>query len=439
MPQSPLKLLFIRLDKIGDLVCTLPCDQHPWLIYEGATSSSTSHTTLSNSNASTTNLPVETFWIIQKGNEFILENALPARKFLALDKSKPKESQQQLSAFLKEHRFDVAFSFQSPWWVNWALFKAKIPQRFGVLSQWHSFLFLNQGLRQKRSRAEKHEADYNFEIVDYGVRKLLSQGKVSAQKEKTKNLLQDSTPVLKMQAPENPELLQKWNLKPASYFVVHPGMAGSALNWHPSQYIEFIEGYLKQFSDNSIVLTGTPMDEAYLADIKTHFAPHPRVKVLQNQISTRELLSLLKSSCGLLAPSTGVLHLAASLGVPCYGIYSPIRVQHPRRWAARGEKVSIFLPSSLAAMSMAYNNHTKTDTPVTFTSVSEVTMTDQLKTISSSEVSTTPTSSTNTTSATEVARQNCPATFKCLKENCPKFNCMKEVLPSTILNNISKK
>lgn len=352
MTKSPLKLLFIRLDKIGDLVCTLPCDEHPAL------------------------QTAEKFWIIQKGNEFILENSVPPRKFLSLDKATPKESQEQLSRFLKDNHFDAAFSFQSPWWVNWCLFKAKIPQRFGVLSQWHSFLFLNQGLRQKRSRAEKHEADYNFEIVTEGLKKLSAS---------PKELHSVETPVLKMTATNNPDLLSKWKLVATNYFIVHPGMAGSALNWKQAQYIEFIESYLQNSPDKEIVITGTPMDEDYLKDIKKHFSNHSRVKVLQNQISTRELLTILKNSCGILAPSTGVLHLAASLGVSCYGVYSPIKVQHPKRWAVRGDRVFIFLP----------------DFQVT-------------------------------------ANDPCPASFKCLKENCPKYDCMDKVSPAKILNTILK-
>lgn len=348
MTKSPLKLLFIRLDKIGDLVCTLPCDEHPDL------------------------KEAEKFWIIQKGNEFILRNSSPKRNFLALDKSHPKESQEKLMIFLKENQFDAVFSFQSPWWVNWALFKAKIPRRFGVLSQWHSFLFLNQGSRQKRSLAEMHEADYNYEIVSTGVKVLWN---------KNFDSFNMKTPILQLSAPDNKTLLEKFQLSPSTYFVVHPGMAGSALNWKPVQYIDFIKGYLSKFPEKQIVITGTPMDEAYLKDIKQQFSDNKTVKILQNKINTEELLTVLKNSCGVLAPSTGVLHLAASLNVPSYGIYSPIKVQHPKRWAVRGEKISISLPLT-------------------------------------------------------VVSDGCPATFKCLKENCPKYNCMDEIHPATILNSI---
>jgi ADP-heptose:LPS heptosyltransferase len=80
------KILFIRLDKIGDLVCTLPCDEHP-LIPKN----------------------VETFWILSKGNEFIALNSDPPRSFLSLDKKTPWQSFKALSTFLRQHRFDAVF------------------------------------------------------------------------------------------------------------------------------------------------------------------------------------------------------------------------------------------------------------------------------------------------------------------------------------------
>jgi ADP-heptose:LPS heptosyltransferase len=380
--KSPLKFLFIRLDKIGDLVCTLPCDEHP----------------LFPSNS-------EKFWVINKGNEFIAKNSVPTKKFLSLDKARPWKSFRTLFHFVKQNHFDVAFSFQSPWWVNLALLIANVPFRFGVLSQWHSFLFLNFGTRQKRSRAEMHEADYNYEIVDLALRQTLAEtilpGSASTTSSATipttaplaevpvtipeSEVMQSSTieteklstPILKLRATIDEALLTKFDLKVKEYIIIHPGMAGSALNWKQSQYIEFIESLLKN-SLKKIAITGTPMDEDYLAKIKDHFKNDSRIVILQNKINTTELLSVIAGCSFLLAPSTGVLHLAASLGVPTVGIFSPIKVQHPTRWRARGNMVSILSP----------------------------------------EVS-------------------CPAQFKCLYERCPHFNCMDQVTPKAVFNLIS--
>jgi ADP-heptose:LPS heptosyltransferase len=296
------KVLLIRLDKIGDLICTLCVDQVSFL-----------------KNA-------DTQWVIAKGLSFVPENADPKRSFLELSKDDWKISLKALRKFIREFQPDVAVSFQAPWWVNFALWAEKVPVRAGVQSQWHSFLFLNRGLRQRRSFAVKHEADYNKDLLGYAMG-------VEAEKE--------STPVLKLIAPPAPGLFEKHQLVPGNYIVVHPGMAGSALNWPIPNYLQLIAEVSEK---TQVVITGTAGDEAWLTEIKAKFKHNTRVLILQNKLNTKELMLILKHAKAVVVPSTGVAHIAASLGTPVLGIYSPLRVQHPRRWAARGDKVQIFMP-----------------------------------------------------------------------------------------------
>ncbi|WP_374034886.1 glycosyltransferase family 9 protein [Bdellovibrio bacteriovorus] len=293
------RILLIRLDKIGDLICSLPVDQVSFL--EGW----------------------DKHWVIAKGLGFVPENADPQRKFLELQKDNAKESLPKLRAFLREYRPDVAVSLQAPWWVSYALWAEGVPVRAGVRSQWHSFLFLNKGLRQRRSLAVQHEADYNLDVLKHAL----------GISENVK------TPVLKLTAPENPELLSKYQLTAKNYVVVHPGMAGSALNWPIAHYIEFIRTVSET---TQVVLTGTPADEKWLTEIKATFKDHKNVLSLQNQLKATELFTVLKHAKAVVVPSTGVAHMAASLGAPVLGIYSHVRVQKPLRWAARGPQVHIF-------------------------------------------------------------------------------------------------
>jgi ADP-heptose:LPS heptosyltransferase len=295
------RILLIRLDKIGDLISTLPVDQAAVL---------KNH---------------DVRWVISKGLSFIPDHAMPHRQYLELSKEDWKASLKILVNDIRKFKPDVAVSFQAPWWVNYALWMEGVPVRAGVLSQWHSFLFLNKGLRQKRSRAVQHEADYNFDLLRYAL---------------GDNTPRPATPVLKLVVPENPNLLAKYHLTTNNYVIVHPGMAGSSLNWPISCYVTLIE---KIIATTPVVLTGTPADEPFLKDIKEHFKNTPRVIVLQNLLSAPELLTVLKNSKAVVVPSTGVAHIAASLGVKTLGLYSPIRVQHPRRWAARGDNVTIFV------------------------------------------------------------------------------------------------
>lgn len=295
------RILLIRLDKIGDLISTMCVDQADLL----------------------KNCDVR--WVISKGLEFVPDHAEPQRKYIELSKEDWKTSLQTLRKFIRDFKPEVAVSFQAPWWVAYSLWAEGVPVRAGVKSQWHSFLFLNKGLRQRRSLATQHEADYNFDLLRYAL---------------NDDSLRPATPILKLNAPENPELLKKYSLIAKNYVVIHPGMAGSALNWPTKNYIELIE---KISPRTQVVLTGTAADEPFLKEIKKHFANRPQVLSLQNLLKAPELFTILKNAKAVIVPSTGVAHMAASLGTPTLGLYSPIRVQHPRRWAARGEKIQIFV------------------------------------------------------------------------------------------------
>ncbi|MNJ92608.1 ADP-heptose:LPS heptosyl transferase I [compost metagenome] len=297
------KVLLIRLDKIGDLVSTMCVDEASCLSQ------------------------TEVRWVISKGLGFIPNCAQPPRTYVELSKDDWKSSLRTLREYIHTFKPDVAVSFQAPWWVNFALWIEKVPVRSGVLSQWHSFLFLNRGLRQRRSKAIKHEADYNMDVLKYAM------GDSSS----------EPTPVLKLVAPSNPELLAKHHLAPKNYVVVHPGMAGSALNWPIPRYIELIEKVAPQIQ---VVLTGTPADEPWLTEIKETFKNNSKVLNLQSQLTAPELFTVLKNAKAVVVPSTGVAHMAASLGAPVLGLYSPLRVQHPTRWAARGPQVHIFVPKA---------------------------------------------------------------------------------------------
>lgn len=299
-----MKALFIRLDKIGDLICTLPADE--LLEFKN----------------------IKVHWMISRGLDFIPRNSEPVRSFSTWPRKIQLFQFISFLKFLRQEKFDLAISFQAPWWVSLGLWLTRVPLRSGVKSQWHSYLFLNRGLRQKRSLAVQHESEYNFELARYAASHLIKNAEATLNK-----------PILRLNSPglwKKPEFLQ-------DYFVIHPGMAGSAKNWPQKNYVSCIESLFTQ-TNLVCVLTGTAADEAYLSEIKTHFHNHPRFFNFQNQISSEELLDVLNQSHFVLAPSTGVVHMAASLGKQTFGIYSPLRVQHPRRWGARGERVQIFMP-----------------------------------------------------------------------------------------------
>lgn len=298
-----MKAIFLRLDKIGDLIATLPVDQLPWLRDEG----------------------IEVKWVIAKGLGSIAKLAVPAREFFELDTKDSSQATQTLIDHLKAEQPDAVVVFYAPWWVSYACWKAGVPLRVGRKSQWHSFLFFNKTLRQSRSLAEKHEADYNRELVEFAFARPAGE-----------------TPFLTLEPVVRRHLFEKYDLRPGQFFVVHPGMAGSALNWPQSHYNILIE---KLVNAGTVVITGTAGDDPFLTEIRPQWEKNPKVRWLQNQLSMEDLLTVLKSARGVVAPSTGVLHLAAALGTPAVGIYSPVRVHRAERWGPRGPGSSALTPA----------------------------------------------------------------------------------------------
>lgn len=325
---------FIRLDKMGDLISTLPVDQVSQLQNEKIT------------------------WITAQGLENIFKTAQPQRRFVSLPLQKPWLAFWLLLKLLKSEKPQATLFFYGPWWASLACFIARVPNRAGRLSQWHHFLFFNKGIRQSRSLSEKHEADYNFDLV--------------------KNFfnLPSSlpTPFLRLKSTVPIELLQKHGLEAKKYYVVHPGMAGSALNWNIENWRELIN-LLAQ--EQTVLISGTSIDKVWLDQLRSDFSAHPKVLWAENKFSLVELLLLLEHSAGNVAPSTGVVHLSASTAAPTIGIYSPIKVQTPTRWGARGPKVFNIFPGV-----------------------------------------------------------DCPARTQCLGEKCEYYYCLKQITPTQVISKI---
>lgn len=332
------KILLVRLDRIGDLVLTLPVEESLRKIDPKA----------------------EIRWWIPKGLSFVAAAANPPRAVREVDLSFNRKRFRTLLEDLKRDRPKLAIVYHAPWWVGLLLFVARVPVRAGPRSQWHHFLFFNRRIRQKRSEAKFHELEYNFQLTEGALG--LGRGWLPRTR-------------LQLEAPAN-DNLKRFGLEPRSYSVVHPGMGGSALNWPLPMYVQLIS---KMTEDTRVVITGTRADEKYLKPIRDLLSNNPRVTWLDGSLNGPELIMVLKNARSVVAPSTGVLHLAASTGVPTVGLFSPVKVQTATRWGPMGDRASAVSP--------------------------------------------------------DVA---CPAHFKCLGKSCAHFDCMQRVTVAQITQALNK-
>ncbi len=303
--------VLIRMDKLGDLILSLPCDQHPALKDR------------------------DVHWAITKGLEFVVEQAIPKRKYTSFSRRFTPVNFFRFVFWLKTKNPLQVIVLHAPWWVSLACWWAGASVRIGPLSQWHSYLFMNFGVRQKRSLSDRHESDYNYDLIDQGFN-LLGLRKAPQLEELKKNHL-------KLIAPNSEGTLAAHQLQAKNYIVIHPGMGGSAFNWPGSHYVELAKNLSR---DHKIIITGTAQDKKYLDPIESELREIPNLKWLVAQLTPHDLMNILAQAKTVVAPSTGVLHLAASLETPVIGIYSPKKQEHPRRWGPKGPFTQVFVPET---------------------------------------------------------------------------------------------
>jgi heptosyltransferase I len=286
------------MDKIGDLVVSLNAESHPGLADN------------------------ECHWFVAEGLEWVIEHSDPSKNFTSFSKAFSWSGLRQMLKFLRAESFDQAIVFQAPWFVSFSLWLARVPVRVGRLSQWHSFVFFNKGLRQKRSLSEKHESEYNYDLVSEATNCPWSATQFASPK---------------LTAPSR----EKNPVQNRPYIVVHPGMMGSALNWPIENYIELTETLC---ATHNIVVTGTKADRAWTEPLKAALQSQQSIQWMQEKLSPPQLLVVLSEADMVVAPSTGIIHLASGLGRPVVGFYSPRTAESQVRWGPLNQNKQIFTP-----------------------------------------------------------------------------------------------
>ena len=84
----------------------------------------------------------------------------------------------------------------------------------------------------------------------------------------------------------------------------------------------------------SIFITGIKEEALLMKDFLLQH--HDRVTDLTGKLTLDELIGLISRCDGILAASTGPLHIAAALGKHAIGLYAPMKPIYPKRWAPIG-------------------------------------------------------------------------------------------------------
>jgi ADP-heptose:LPS heptosyltransferase len=212
-----------------------------------------------------------------------------------------------------------------------ATWLARIPVRIGPLNRWYTFIFLNRGVRQRRSQVKCHESEYNLKLLDS------LKNHVSIDKKPLQGHIRH------VDVPEIGEWVKSHVVPHKPIVLVHPGMGGSALNLTQAQYAQIIQRLIEY--GIFIVITSGFDDRSFVTPIVESLPMHGYcLYQAEKNDSILSLAHLMRVADVVVAPSTGPLHLAAALNKPVVSFFSSIVVQSAERWGPLSLDAKIFVP-----------------------------------------------------------------------------------------------
>ncbi len=213
---------------------------------------------------------------------------------------------------------------------------AGIPVRAGRASNVWQFL-LTERMVQNRSRNDKHESEYNLDLVrglHIPVPSLLPRVKPTGEALRWGRALLDSI-----------------GFQGVSPVIVHPGHGGSSRNLPPRRYAELADR-LKGAGIPIAVSLGP--GEGVLRSWFEVLGNGP-VPVLDSIPDLGKMAGVLAHARGFAGGSTGPMHLAAALGIPTVAFFPKDQgSMTPKRWGPRGGDCLVLQPPDVPGSDMEH-------------------------------------------------------------------------------------
>lgn len=295
----PEKLLISRTDSIGDVILTLPLvglikAQHP---------------------------EIHIAFLGQSYTRPIIETCEAIDEFIDWKQISELSPKEQISSF-SEKGFDQIIHVFPRKQIALLAKKAGIPCRIGTTGRLYHWFSCNRLIRLSRRHSNLHEAQLNLKLAAGLLSKVDIPEKEIMQ---YYGLTRVNILPAKLAAHMHPE---KFNL------ILHPKSKGSAREWGSANFAAL--SMLLPREKYNIIITGT-QPEGDLLRQEGFFAKAGEVNNLTGKMSLAEMLSFIQAADGLVAASTGPLHMAAAMGKVALGIYPPIKPMHPGRWKPLGK------------------------------------------------------------------------------------------------------
>jgi ADP-heptose:LPS heptosyltransferase len=235
-----------------------------------------------------------------------------------------------ISSVLAGTPFDAVFLPHMRGSDCWRVRRAGVALRVGSAYRWYSWL-LNHRIRDHRSEARYHEAEYNTRLIG--------------------SVLGEEVPTVLQRPLVDPVAVTRVTARLAAagiggeerVLVLHPGTGGSSFDW-PAERFGVLGARLVEAPGSRIVVTGIESERRLCEAVVEAAGPAARAVSLCGEFSLAEMIALLDRSTLLAANSTGVLHVASALGTPVLGFY-PLSASHsPARWGPYTSRAQVVSP-----------------------------------------------------------------------------------------------
>lgn len=227
----------------------------------------------------------------------------------------------RFSLKLKKERFDLALILHPANRVHLITFFAGIKRRIGY-DQKLGFL-LTDRIRHAKQLGEKHEVDYNLDLVRYlGI------------KPQEKDLFM---PIKPESEKYRAQLFQQEGIEEEDWLLaIHPGASCPSKIWPAQGFAEVADSLIERRGFKVLVVSG-PKETSLASDVIKHMR-HPAIN-LAGRTSVSQLASVLKRCRLFISNDSGPVHIASAVGVPVISIFG--RNQKglsPARWGPTGKK-----------------------------------------------------------------------------------------------------
>ena len=301
------KIILSRADSIGDVVLTLPMAGKLKEMYPSS-------------------------YIIFLGRDYtrdIVSLSTYIDEFLSWDEVARSENIRKRASVLKKTGADTIIHVFPLKEIAIAAKKAGIKTRIGTSGRLYHYVTCNKLVKFSRKRSNLHEAQLNFKLL-----KPLGLNNEINQKEVETYFGLNNIPIL---SKELHSLIDPSRVN----LILHPKSKGSAREWGLENFQQLID--LLDDKRYKIFITGTEPEGQLFRKYIT-FKRNYCIDV-SGKMNLKQLIAFIDQTDGLVAASTGPLHIAAALGKVAIGLYPPIKPMHPGRWAPVGPKATFIVNS----------------------------------------------------------------------------------------------